>query len=114
MSEKDVSEKEKVDKIEITAPLLHLVPVPAFTMEEATNNFEMKVKEIPKDKEKDDSKVEYTSRRGWTNMGYTVNAYEGKIISHDDSDEQPQKIMDKTEKAIDKIESQIPICNKKI
>lgn len=57
MSEKDVSEKEKVDKIEITAPLLHLVPVPAFTMEETTINFDMEVKDSAKDKGNDDSKI---------------------------------------------------------
>lgn len=51
MSEKDVSEKEKVEKIDITVPLLHLVPVPAFTMEETTINFEMEVKDSEKDKE---------------------------------------------------------------
>ena len=57
MSEKDVSEKEKVDKIEITAPLLHLGPVPAFTMEETTINFDMEVKDSAKDKGNDDSKI---------------------------------------------------------
>ena len=45
-----VSGQTKPVQVEVEAPLLALVPVPAFTMEEATVNFTMEVKDSAADK----------------------------------------------------------------
>ena len=41
----DETGETKTTPVEVTAPLLSLVPVPAFTMDEVTVNFDMEVKE---------------------------------------------------------------------
>lgn len=60
---------------EIQAPLLSLVPVPAFTMEEATVRFTMEVKEQVIDKTSTEKKVEATA--GFNKWGFSAKVTGG-------------------------------------
>ncbi len=51
----------KVVPVTVEAPLLALVPIPAFTMEEATVQFTMEVKEVTTDTTKSSSETGYQS-----------------------------------------------------
>lgn len=57
--------------VEVEAPLLSLVPVPAFTMEEATVSFSMEVK--TQDVDKTSSKEEGSTAVGYKGFGFSAN-----------------------------------------
>lgn len=68
----------KTQDIEVEAPLLALVPVPAFTMDEATVQFTMEVKEV--NTEKDDNSSEVTTNSGFSKWGFSANI-SGKVTA---------------------------------
>lgn len=57
--------------VDVEAPILSLVPVPAFTMEEATVNFSMEVK--TQNVDKDSTTEEAKSSLGYKGWGFTAN-----------------------------------------
>lgn len=57
--------------VDIDAPILSLVPVPAFTMDEATVNFSMEVK--TQDVDKDSTTDEVKTATGYKGWGFTAN-----------------------------------------
>lgn len=57
--------------VEVEAPLLSLVPVPAFTMEEATVNFSMEIKSQAVDKAS--TSAEAKSELGYKGFGFTAS-----------------------------------------
>lgn len=64
--------------IMVTAPLLSLVPVPAFTMDEATVRFTMEIKEVCT--QKNDSSAEISTDAGFSKWGFHANI-KGKVTS---------------------------------
>lgn len=64
--------------VEVEAPLLALVPIPAFTMEEATVNFTMEVKDSTADKITDAS--ESTMQSSLSVWGFS-NSISGKVTT---------------------------------
>lgn len=68
----------KVQQLEIEAPLLALVPVPAFTMEEATVQFTMEVKDVKTDKTTDTSALDSTAK--FSAWGFSTSIT-GKVSS---------------------------------
>lgn len=75
-----VGENGEVKKQDITvsAPLLSLVPVPAFTMDEATVRFTMEIKEI--NSQKKDSSSEGTAEAGFSKWGFHAKI-SGKVTT---------------------------------
>lgn len=68
----------KTQDIKVSAPLLSLVPVPAFTMDEATVRFTMEIKEI--NTQKNDSKSELSTDAGFSKWGFHANI-KGKVTA---------------------------------
>lgn len=68
----------KTQDITVSAPLLSLVPVPAFTMDEATVRFTMEIKEV--NTQKNDSSSEVTSDAGFSKWGFHANI-SGKVTT---------------------------------
>lgn len=68
----------KLQKIEVEAPILALVPVPAFTMEEATVRFTMEIKEVQTNKNIVGTEHSYGAKySGW---GFSANV-NGKVTT---------------------------------
>lgn len=68
----------KLQTLDVEAPLLSLVPVPAFTMEEATVRFTMEIKEIATDERKSASEVE--TEAGFSLWGFHASV-KGKVTN---------------------------------
>lgn len=68
----------KVVPIEVEAPLLALVPIPAFTMDEATVRFTMEVKEVAT--EKNTEGTENGFQAGFSAWGYSTSV-SGKVTT---------------------------------
>ena len=68
---------QKVD-MKVEAPLLSLVPVPAFTMDEATVRFSMEIKDVISSK--DTKTTELTNNTGFSKWGFHTNIT-GKVSS---------------------------------
>lgn len=68
----------KNQDITVSAPLLSLVPVPAFTMDEATVRFTMEIKEI--NSQKKDSSSEGTAEAGFSKWGFHAKI-SGKVTT---------------------------------
>lgn len=64
--------------IKVEAPLLALVPVPAFTMDETTVRFTMEVKEVNTEKVQNDKSLE--TGAGFSKWGFTANV-SGKVTT---------------------------------
>ena len=60
-----------IKTVDVEAPILSLVPVPAFTMEEATVNFSMEIK--TQEVDKDSTSASSTSSLGYSGWGFTAN-----------------------------------------
>lgn len=73
----DTGEAKKQD-ITVSAPLLSLVPVPAFTMDEATVRFTMEIKEINTQNNKTESSLE--TNAGFSKWGFQANV-KGKVTT---------------------------------
>lgn len=73
----DTGEAKSQD-ITVSAPLLSLVPVPAFTMEEATVRFTMEIKEINTQENKTEGSVETDA--GFSKWGFHANI-KGKVTT---------------------------------
>lgn len=74
----DESGDAKNQVMEVEAPLLSLVPVPALTMEEATVRFTMEIKEVQTDTTK--SSAEASTEIGFSRWGFHANL-KGKVTS---------------------------------
>lgn len=74
----DESGEAKTQDIKVTAPLLSLVPVPAFTMDEATVRFTMEIKEI--NKIKSEVNTEAKAEAGVSNWGFKAKI-SGKVTT---------------------------------
>lgn len=74
----DESGEAKTQDITVSAPLLSLVPVPAFTMDEATVRFTMEVKEV--NTQKNDSGSEVNTDAGFSKWGFHANIT-GKVTT---------------------------------
>lgn len=72
----DESGDAQKQNIQVSAPLLSLVPVPAFTMDEATVRFTMEVKEI--NKKTDKSHAEAETEVGYGSWGFHASI-KGKV-----------------------------------
>lgn len=72
----DDSGDAKTQDVKVSAPLLSLVPVPAFTMDEATVRFTMEVKEI--NKKTDKSHAEAETEVGYGSWGFHASI-KGKV-----------------------------------
>lgn len=70
--------ESKTQDLKVTAPLLSLVPVPAFTMEEATVRFTMEIKEV--NTQKNDSSAEGSMEAGFSKWGFHANI-SGKVTT---------------------------------
>ena len=68
----------KVQPIEVEAPILALVPVPAFAMDEATVRFTMEVKEVVTNKDINTQESSYGA--GYSNWGFSANI-SGKVTT---------------------------------
>lgn len=68
----------KTQDITVSAPLLSLVPVPAFIMDEATVRFTMEIKEINTQKNKTEGSVETAA--GFSKWGFHANI-KGKVTT---------------------------------
>lgn len=68
----------KTQDIRVSAPLLSLVPVPAFTMDEATVRFTMEIKEI--NTQKNESSAEAKAEAGFSKWGFHANI-SGKVTA---------------------------------
>lgn len=68
----------KNQDIEVEAPLLALVPVPAFTMDEATVQFTMEIKEVST--QQNDSSSETNVDTGFSKWGFHANI-SGKVTT---------------------------------
>lgn len=68
----------KNQDIKVSAPLLSLVPVPAFTMEEATVRFTMEIKEI--NTQKNEFSAETKAEAGYGKWGFHANI-SGKVTA---------------------------------
>lgn len=68
----------KTQDITVSAPLLSLVSVPAFTMDEATVRFTMEVKEV--NTQKNDNTGEVTTEAGFSKWGFHTNI-SGKVTT---------------------------------
>lgn len=68
----------KAQDIKVTAPLLSLVPVPAFTMDEATVRFTMEIKEI--NTQKNEATGEIKTEAGVSGWGFHAKI-SGKVTS---------------------------------
>ena len=68
----------KVVPVEVEAPLLALVPIPAFTMEEATVNFTMEVKESTAEKTNDTTDTGFQSSFGAWGFSTSIS---GKVTT---------------------------------
>ncbi len=75
----DKSGNTKVQSVKVEAPLLSLVPVPAFVMQEATVSFSMELKDQTIDTESSDQEVQ-------TQFGFNFWGFEssitGKVSAH--------------------------------
>ncbi len=74
----DENGDSKIQPIQVEAPILSLVPVPAFTMDEATVRFTMEVKEVTS--QKDINKSESSYGTGFSYWGYSANI-SGKVTA---------------------------------
>lgn len=72
------SGEAKTQDLKVTAPLLSLVPVPAFTMEEATVRFTMEIKEV--NTQKNESSSEGSMDAGFSKWGFHANI-SGKVTT---------------------------------
>lgn len=72
------SGEAKTQNITVSAPLLSLVPVPAFTMDEATVRFTMEIKEV--NTQKNDSSAEANMEAGFSKWGFHANI-SGKVTA---------------------------------
>lgn len=68
----------KTQDITVSAPLLSLVPVPAFTMDEATVRFTMEIKEV--NTQKNDSSAEVNANAGFSKWCFHANI-SGKVTT---------------------------------
>lgn len=68
----------KTQDITVSAPLLSLVHVPAFTMDEATVRFTMEIKEV--NTQKNDSSAEINANAGFSKWGFHANI-SGKVTT---------------------------------
>ena len=75
----------KLQEIEVQAPLLSLVPVPAFVMDEATVNFELEVKEQSMPKSTGDESVESQFS---TSFGGCHANIQGQVAAHQENSRQ--------------------------
>ena len=66
----------KLQEIEVEAPIIALVPVPAFTMDEATVRFSMEIKEVVTDKETHKKEAGFDA--GFSKWGFSAKV-NGKI-----------------------------------
>lgn len=73
----------QLQPIEVEAPLLALVPVPAFTMEEATVRFTMEVKDVKTDKSKNASSLDTTA--GFSKWGFHASVTGKVATSHENT-----------------------------
>ena len=64
------SGETKMAAVQVEAPLLALVPIPAFTMEEATVNFTMEVKDVVAEKTNESSQTGFQS--GFSAWGFSA------------------------------------------
>lgn len=72
------SGEAKTQDLKVIAPLLSLVPVPAFTMEEATVRFTMEIKEV--NTQKNESSSEGSMDAGFSKWGFHANI-SGKVTT---------------------------------
>ncbi len=75
----------KLQEIEVQAPLLSLVPVPAFVMDEATVDFEMEVKEQSMTKSTGDESVESQFSTSFWGCQASI---QGKVAAHQENSRQ--------------------------
>lgn len=68
----------KPQDITVSAPLLSLVPVPAFTMDEATVRFTMEIKEV--NTQKNETTAEASAEAGFSKWGFHANI-SGKVTT---------------------------------
>lgn len=68
----------KPQTVAVEAPLLALVPVPAFTMDETTVRFTMEVKEV--NTSKTNTETESTASAGFSKWGFNANV-SGKVTT---------------------------------
>lgn len=68
----------KTQTLTVSAPLLSLVPVPAFTMDEATVRFTMEIKEV--NTQKNDTSAEANAAAGFSKWGFHANI-SGKVTT---------------------------------
>lgn len=71
-----------IQQVEVEAPLLSLVPVPSFTMDEATVRFTMEVKEQNTDKSK--NTFEENTEAGFSKWGFHANI-SGKVTTESEN-----------------------------
>lgn len=74
----DANGDSKLQAIEVEAPIIALVPVPAFTMEETTVRFTMEIKEVETKKDINTSESSYGS--GFSYWGFSANIA-GKVTA---------------------------------
>jgi len=74
----DEAGNSKMQNVKVDAPLLSLVPIPAFTMDEATVRFTMEVKDSVKNTQKDDFETSFQT--GFSYWGFSANV-SGKVTT---------------------------------
>ncbi len=75
----DSSGATKTETVKVEAPLLSLVPVPAFSMEEATVNFSMEVKDQTVDKSSSDQEAKSSFKCSFWGCEASIS---GKVSAH--------------------------------
>lgn len=78
----------KIVPVEVEAPLLSLVPIPAFTMDEATVRFTMEVKDVSASKTTDSSETGFQS--GFGAWGFTASV-SGNVTTSRENTRQTDK-----------------------
>jgi hypothetical protein len=78
----------KVVPVEVEAPLLALVPIPAFTMDEATVQFTMEVKDVVAEKTNDSNQTSFQS--GFSAWGFSASV-SGNVTTSRENTRQTDK-----------------------
>ena len=82
------SGETKMAAVQVEAPLLALVPIPAFTMEEATVNFTMEVKDVVAEKTNESSQTGFQS--GFSAWGFSASV-SGSVTTSRENTRQTDK-----------------------
>ena len=82
------SGETKMAAVQVEAPLLALVPIPAFTMEEATVNFTMEVKDVVAEKTNESSQTGFQS--GFSAWGFSASV-SGSVTTNRENTRQTDK-----------------------